>query len=115
MIELYISSSVEISSKKIIDILSKKGVECLIVENYSSCQKKCNKISLALDLTVEKGFILKIFNISPLLFKTTVWNVLQPLLKLECAFVVCPDVYMGCVQNWPHVFRESACPYNPMK
>lgn len=114
MIELYISSKIEISSKEIINILSKKGVECLILENYSSCHKKCTKSTLKPDLTVEKGFILKIFNISPLLFKVRVWNVLQPLLNLECAFVVCPDIYTGCIQNWPYVFRDSACPYDSM-
>lgn len=115
MIELYISSRVEITSEKIIRILAEKGVECLITENFSSCPKKCHKSSLAPEIGVEKGFILKIFNSSPLLFKSQIWNVLQPLLKLNCAFVKCHGVYMGCVQNWPHVFRDSACPHDPFQ
>ena len=79
--ELYISSAVEISLKKNNRYTAEKGVN--VLENYSSCQKKCNKPSLTPKLTVEKGFILKIFNTSPLLFKRHIWNVLQPLLKLE--------------------------------
>ena len=102
MIELFVSTNIDITSNKIITELMKKKVECQIYENISSiysCQKAYK----------EKGFYLKIFNVSEKKFRCKVWNILQPLLDVKCAHVKYEDKYMGCIMNWPNVFVKSKC------
>ena len=41
-------------------------------------------------------------------FKEKIWEPLSELLDLNCAFVKYID-YMGCVKNWPGVFRKTKC------
>ena len=101
MIELYISSSIKIKRKIILQKLIEKGVECNITKNLSSVQNKC--------LDLEYGYYIKIFNVDEKTFIDKVWNQIQPLLKLECAYVKYSDKYMGCVMNWPNVFVKSKC------
>lgn len=103
MIELYVSTKVKTSCKKITELLSKQGVECQVYENYSSCKTNTDK------LIVEHGFCIKIFDLSALQFKNSVWEILKPYLSISCAFVKCDNQYMGCVLNWPHIFRSSVC------
>ena len=103
MIELYFSSSFFIKAESIIKILIIYGVECNITTNFSSVPYKCNNFVL------ERGFHLKLFNINETNFKRKVWNILQPILKLKCAYVRHDDKYMGCVLNWPGVFVKSQC------
>ena len=51
----------------------------------------------------------KFFNLKDEDFKEKVWNILQPKLNLECAYVKVEERYMGCIYNWPKVFTESNC------
>jgi hypothetical protein len=99
MIHLYVSSKINKTGRDVVDALAKKNVECQIYENYSyTC---CNK--------VEKGFYITLFTLRAMDFKELVWSVLQPLLELECGFVIEEGRYMGCVQDWPCIFRKSKC------
>jgi hypothetical protein len=107
MIELYVSTEISvISSQDLTVLLSTNGVECQITENYSSY-----KCSFSPKLVVEKGFYIKIFNLSSLLFKKKVWDILKTRLSISCAFVECEE-YKGCVLNWPNIFRDSMCSYH---
>ena len=72
----------------------------------------------------EHGFKIKVFinellikqtgddigTLDGLKFKELVWNPLCQALDLQCAFVIQSDKYMGCILNWPDIFRPSACP-----
>ncbi len=101
MIELWISSEVETSAQEIATKLAEQDVECQIIPNYSA-----NKGG-----QLETGYHIKIFEmVEGTEFKDKVWSVLQPWLKLTCAFVKVENKYMGCVLNWPTVFAKSNCP-----
>lgn len=106
LIELYISTHVETTPKKITEILSQHKVECQVTENFSSVRDLC---SLDSKMIVEHGFYIKIFNIPSICFKDRVWEILKPYLSISCAFVKYDNKYMGCVLNWPTIFRKSEC------
>lgn len=111
MIELYISTQQKITVKKIVQLFVEQEVKCFVIENFSSCVDKCNTSIKKNKMVAEKGFIINIFGLDTSLFKEKIWNNIQPLLKLKCAFVKC-DEYMGCVMNWPNIFVNSNCPQN---
>lgn len=111
MIELYISTRENITPQYIVEIFVKQQVQCFVIENFTSCVNNCNNSIKQNKMIEEKGFIIKIFNLDTSLFKLKIWNNIQPLLKLSCAFVKCED-YMGCVMNWPNIFVKSNCPEN---
>lgn len=101
MIELYISSNVKISTSKIVESLAMNDVECQVYKNWTS-YKYYNKIY------VEKGFYIRIHNIKNNEFVMKVWNILESIMNLKCAYVN-TDEYKGCVLNWPNVFTKSNC------
>lgn len=103
MIELFISSPILIEATTILKVLMIYGVECNITTNISSVPNECA------NFTLEYGFHLKLFNINESNFKKKVWNLLQPILKLKCAYVRHEHKYMGCVLNWPGVFVKTQC------
>lgn len=102
MIELYISTNVKIDMRDMLQILADQKIRCQATENYSSCPHDGK-------MKVEKGYYFKIFDLSPIDFRDKVWNVLRERLNLTCAYVKYNSEYMGCVLNWPKVFRESVC------
>ena len=102
MIELYLSTNKNITASQIIDELIKTNVECQIYTNISaiySCGESYK----------ENGFYLKLFNITHKNFKKNVWNILRPLLDINCAHVKHENYYEGCIMNWPNVFVKSKC------
>jgi len=103
MIELYFSSPIFIEVESIINVLINSGVECNISTNVSAVPYEC------INFALEHGFHLKLFNIDEVNFKKKIWNILQPMLKLKCAYVRHDNKYMGCVLNWPDVFVKSQC------
>ena len=98
MFILYISSSSNISITDLAELLHKQEVECMITQNASVTPK-----------VIETGFEIKLFNIEKEKFKEKVWDLLQPLMNLECAHVIYRDEYRGCVLNWPDIFDKSNC------
>jgi len=57
----------------------------------------------------EVGFSIQVFDIDNITFKENVWEPLKILLDLKCAFVKKDGEYMGCILNWPNVFKPSVC------
>lgn len=119
MIILYISTNCNIDKKFLVNIFINKGVECSITENlstvqHSSDQYECSFSNSMLSnpncLKIELGFEIKMFNITNKVFKDHIWNDLSSKLNLRCAYIKTHN-YMGCVLNWPDVFRKSACYY----
>lgn len=97
--QLNISTDVPTSCEEIARALLNNGVQSQVSMNSST----------HLD-TVEPGYcILLVDGVPEKEFKEKVWNVLQPMFNLCCAFVDSP-YYKGCVLNWPVAFRDSACP-----
>ncbi len=103
MIELYFSTETATTPYEIALLLANNNVECQVYNNYSS-SRNCNK------MTLEPGYYVKLFNLNDRDFKKNVWNIIQPLFHLECAYVKANDTYMGCLLNWPGVFTPSNCP-----
>jgi hypothetical protein len=97
--DLYISSRVETSEHAIVEALLETSTDSQIMKNSSSSR----------DGGVEIGYHIKLFEITESNFKERVWNILQPMLSLECAFVD-SLYYRGCTSNWSPVFRKSSCP-----
>jgi hypothetical protein len=97
--DLYISSRVETSEQAIVEALLRANTDSQIVKNSSSSR----------DGGVEIGYNIKLFEITENNFKERVWNILQPMLGLECGFVD-SLYYKGCTSNWSPVFRKSSCP-----
>ncbi len=102
MIELYISSTVNLTPRDIIELLSTNNVECQVSQNC--CSYKCEG-----QIMVEDGYYINLFELHAEEFKAKVWDVLQPALNLSCAFVRDEGKYMGCVNDWPCVFRPTEC------
>jgi hypothetical protein len=102
MIELYISSHKSTSRLELAKLL--QHTECQITDNYSSviCPGQTQNV-------IEQGYYIKFFDIKPDDFKEKVWNIIQPILELKCAYVKADSDYMGCVLNWPVVFTPSNC------
>ena len=111
MIELYISTQEKITPQDLAQLFVEQEIKCLVIENFSSCVNKCSTSIKKNKMVAEKGFIINIFDLDTSLFKSKIWDNIQPLLKLKCAFVKC-DEYMGCVMDWPNIFVISNCPQN---
>jgi hypothetical protein len=96
-LHIYISSNEcrTCSAKELINIIQK---QCQITKNYNFTEKN----------SAEEGFHIKIFNIDNIEI-IKLWNLLKSRLNLKCAFVKKDNEYMGCILNWPNVFRQSAC------
>lgn len=105
MIDLYISisSSVESSTEMVAELLARNNVQCQVANNVSSV--RCDGA-----LAVESGYHIKIMELAKEEFKGKVWQPLEDALDLSCAFVRHDEEYMGCIRDWPRVFRRSACP-----
>jgi hypothetical protein len=103
MIDLYISSSVDSSAQMVAELLVSNNVECQVTNNVSSV--RCDG-----GLAVESGYHIKIMELAKEEFKGKVWDPLEDALNLSCAFVRYNDEYMGCIRDWPRVFRDTACP-----
>jgi hypothetical protein len=101
MIELFISSIKEINKLHIAHALLAKGVDFQIYSNI------CTHHGV-----IEKGYLLKLFNVTQTNFKEDVWDVLEKLLGITCGFVR-SELYIGCTMNWCGVFRDSACLKDP--
>lgn len=99
-VDLYISSAVHTSARELAKIIK---VECNISKN----------ISVMKDGTIETGYHIKLIDFDRKEFKERIWNPLQSLLRIRCAFVREDDHYMGCVLNWPSVFVKSQCAATP--
>jgi len=56
----------------------------------------------------EAGFRIKLFDISDSQLQF-LWAKLRKLLGLDCAYVEAPPEYLGCIKNWPGLFRPSLC------
>jgi hypothetical protein len=97
--DLYISSRTETSECAIVEALLQKNTDSQVVKNSSSSK----------DGGVEDGYHIKLFEITEDNFKDRVWDILRPMLGLECAFVD-SLYYKGCTSNWSPVFRKSSCP-----
>ena len=97
MLKLYISTRKKVKMKDIFKKLTKSDTNFQIYENYSYCKGKA-----------EKGYKITFFKIDKKNFKEKIWEPLSELLDLNCAFVKYID-YMGCVKNWPGVFRKTKC------
>ena len=110
MIELYISTQEKMTPQDLVQLFVDQEIKCFVIENFSSCVNQCNT-SLKNKMITEKGFIIRIFDLDPSLFKQKIWDNIQPLLKLKCAFVECNE-YKGCIMNWPNIFVDSNCPQN---
>ncbi len=106
MITLSISSSREITIQELAQFFANRHLKANITATTSSvpCVDDPDQHR------VEQGFTLLIFDIDGPTFKQVVWEPLQKLLNLSCAFVKYRQDYMGCVLNWPGVFVESQCP-----
>jgi|TARA_Y100000389_G_C17310266_1_gene437607 hypothetical protein len=102
MIELFISTLVVTNSYEIARLMGEQYLECQVYSNVSSVIT--NNI-----ISIENGYHIKFFNLKDEDFKEKVWNILQPKLNLECAYVKVDERYMGCIYNWPKVFTESNC------
>jgi hypothetical protein len=96
---LYISSRTDTSEQAIVKALLHTNTDSQIVKNSSSSKYG----------GVETGYHIKLFEITENNFKERVWDILQPMLSLECAFVD-SLYYKGCTSNWSPVFRKSSCP-----
>ena len=106
MIELYITTSdVPSSTEEIVKLLYDNNVECQVME--SCCSFKCGGGTE--NLSLEKGYYINLFNVLSCEFKEKVWEVLAPFLNLSCAYVKDEGRYVGCIKNWPCVFRGSDC------
>jgi len=101
MIDLYISSRVETSTRELAKIIK---TECQISEN----------ISVVKDGAIETGYHIRLIDFDRKEFKKKIWEPLQELLKLQCAFVKEENQYMGCTRNWPSVFVQSQCAASPV-
>ena len=60
-------------------------------------------------LVRKAGFCIKTLDVESMLYKEKVWEPLKKLLNLKCGFIKKEDEYMGCILNWPNVFRTSQC------
>ena len=103
MLKLYISTTKKIKIRKIFNLLTKAETDFQLSKNYSYCKGK-----------PEYGYKIVFFDMDKKDFKSKVWNGLEKLLDLKCAFVKYKD-YMGCVTNWPNVFTKTCCPQNSLK
>lgn len=95
-IDLYVSSTVHTSARKIAELLS---VQCQITNNISRTKSD----------VIEQGYHIKLIDFDRSNFKRDIWEPLKELLGIQCAFVKDDDYYMGCVLNWPSVFVRSRC------
>ena len=104
MIELYVSTKTPgIEKHHVAQWLLDNGVENIQVsDNVSTHHGR-----------LEKGFHIRLFDITDADFRVRVWDILQPRLALTCAYVHFIGRYAGCTANWPGVFRESLCPKDP--
>ena len=57
----------------------------------------------------EVGYCIQIFEIDNAAFKKKIWKPLKNLLNLTCAYVKKEGEYMGCILNWPGLFRPTIC------
>ena len=99
-IDLYVSSTVHTSARKISELLT---VQCQITNNISRTKSG----------SLEQGYHIKLIDFDRANFKREVWEPLKDLLGIKCAFVKDEDYYMGCVLNWPSVFVRSRCATAP--
>lgn len=58
---------------------------------------------------LEHGYQIQIYDIRDSDIQD-MWRKLTSTYNLNCAFVNRPNEYMGCIKNWPNMFRESMCP-----
>lgn len=97
--QLSISTTVPTSCEKISRALLDNGVQNQVSGNISTHLN-----------TTEPGYCIFFPDgVEEKEFKVKVWDVLQPMLDLCCAFIDSPH-YKGCVRNWPVAFRASDCP-----
>lgn len=100
-ITLYVSSK-GCKNIAIDEIVEKLAVPCQVYRTFNSVEEKGV-------LVREAGFCIKTFNVDSIVYKSKVWEPLKKLLGLTCGFVKKKGEYMGCILNWPNVFRPSLC------
>ena len=104
MIDLHISSDINISETELTSIFVQKKIQCEITKTTSSVRTSHG------NYRIETGYRLLIFDIDGVTFRDLVWKEIKRKLNLKCAFVKYRDDYMGCIMNWPGVFTETNCP-----
>ena len=98
---MYISSK-DCQNVEIDEIVNKLNVSCQVYRTFNSVEEKGKLVN-------EAGFCIKTFNVESMAYMKKVWEPLKTLLYLKCGFVRKEDEYMGCILNWPNVFRYSEC------
>lgn len=98
---VYVSSIIS-GMVRIEDLLRELKSPCNITKHWSVVERKNQFIS-------EPGFKLHFLKIANDDFKDRVWPILVSNLNITCAFVIKEHEYMGCVLNWPGLFRPNYC------
>ena len=93
IVNLYLSSKKINNCYDVAQKIKKMGLESLITENYSisNLNQKYN---------IEKGCIIRIFNIQNKEIKYKLWKPLQKEYNLNCANIEIKDKYYGCILNF---------------
>jgi hypothetical protein len=110
MITLYISTNENVNTNDIISLLFPNKVECQVYENKSILKSITSEC-----MDIENGFKICVFKVPTKDFKEKVWDPLQKTFDLQCGYVISDNDFIGCVYNWPEVFRSTLCPRNTLK
>ena len=98
MITLSVSSARRCDASALASALGRTGVEARITPTVSTVGAR-----------VERGFVVRLFNVQRADFVDRVWRPIVRLMGVECGHVDSPG-YRGCTADWPGVMVESRCP-----